>query len=330
MEKQVLAAEAPVSREDVKEFYGSAGAQPQPGLCCPTAYAKEDIAHIPAEVMEISYGCGSPVTLAEVKPGETYVDLGCGGGVDCFIASKWVGKTGRVIGVDMTQEMMQRAIGNATKVSKNLGYYNVEFRHGFLEDVPVDTGSVDLLTSNCVVNLSPDKKKVFQEIKRVLKNGGRFVISDIVAEKPVPADMQANKTLWGECISGALTEKEFLEFTKEAGFYGLQVLKKEFYKEVNGHNFWSVTLRAWKADKGPSCVYIGQFATYLGPYASVTDDEGHTFKAGIPFEICTDTAFRLTQEPYKKFFDVTGPTKKENEAEACCSPSFSSAKNGCC
>jgi hypothetical protein len=125
-------------------------------------------------------------------------------------------------------------------------------------------------------------------------------------------------------------EKEFLEFTKEAGFYGLQVLKKEFYKEVNGHNFWSVTLRAWKADKGPSCVYIGQFATYLGPYASVTDDEGHTFKAGIPFEICTDTAFRLTQEPYKKFFDVTGPTKKENEAEACCSPSFSSAKNGCC
>ncbi|MFN0118527.1 MAG: methyltransferase domain-containing protein [Elusimicrobiota bacterium] len=318
-----------VTREDVKEFYGNAGRTPQPGLCCPTIYTKDDISHIPQEVMEISYGCGSPVTLAEVKEGEVFLDLGSGGGVDCFIASRKVGKSGRVIGVDMTPDMMQRATANTAKVAKNLGYYNVEFRHGFLEDVPVDEKFVDIVTSNCVVNLSNDKKKVFSEIWRILKNGGRFVISDIVAEKPVPIEMQKDKILWGECISGALTEQEFQDFAKEQGFYGLQVLKREFYKEANGHNFWSVTLRGWKFEKSDVCNYIGQFATYLGPYATVTDDEGHTYERNIPFKICTDTAKKLNSAPYKGYFLLAGPDAEGGSASDCCAPA-SNGKSSCC
>lgn len=318
-----------ITREDVKEFYGNAGTTPQAGLCCPTMYRKEDIAHIPKEVMEVSYGCGSPVTLAGLKIGEVHVDLGSGGGVDCFIASKLVGKTGRVIGVDMTPEMMQRATQNAGKVSKNLGYYNVEFRHGYLEEVPVDNETADLVTSNCVVNLSPDKKKVFSEVRRILKNGGRFVISDIISEKPVPQEMQKDKNLWGECISGALTEEDFLSYAKEAGFYGLEVLKRDFYREVEGFKFWSVTLRGWHFKKGPTCVYIGQCATYLGPYSQVSDDEGHTFVRGVPFEVCTDTAAKLAKPPYQGQFLLTDPTKKVEDAESCCTPNGSSASSCC-
>jgi arsenite methyltransferase len=321
------AAEGLVSREDVREFYGKAGAQPQKELCCPTAYSKDDISHIPAEVMDISYGCGSPVTLAGLNAGETHVDLGAGGGVDCFIAAKAVGRTGKVIGVDMTPEMMMKAIQNSGKIAKNLGYHNVEFRHGFLEEVPVDDGTADLVTSNCVVNLSPDKKKVFHEIRRVLKSGGRFVISDIVSEGPVPEAMQKDKQLWGECISGALTEREFSDFAKECGFYGLETLKRTFYKEVNGHNFWSVTLRGWKFDKGASCVYAGHFATYQGPYAQVSDDEDHTYLRGIPFEVCTDTAAKLQSPPYTGQFIVTGPVAGKTESAACCTPA---AGGSCC
>jgi SAM-dependent methyltransferase len=319
-----------VSREDVRAFYGDAGAKPQPGLCCPTIYTKDDISHIPQEVMDISYGCGSPVTLAELKEGEVLVDLGSGGGVDCFIAAKRLGKAGKAIGIDMTAEMMQKAIQNSSKIAKNLGFYNTEFRHGYLEDVPVDAGTADIVTSNCVVNLSADKKKVFQEIRRVLKSGGRFVISDIVSEVQVPADMQRDKVLWGECISGALTEKEFSDFAQEAGFFGLETLKREFYKEVNGFKFWSVTLRGWKFDKGPTCVYVGQYATYLGPYAQVSDDDGHTYVRGVPFEICTDTAIKLSQAPYKGRFLITDPTRKTEDAAACCPPNDSKGTKGCC
>ena len=309
-----------VSREDVKEFYGKAGDKPQANLCCPTIYNKEDIAHIPVDVMEVSYGCGSPVTLSELKPGEIHVDLGSGGGVDCFIASKYVGKTGRVVGIDMTPEMMTRATQNARAIGKKLGYHNIEFKHGFLEDVPVDDQTADLLTSNCVVNLSPDKKKVMNEVKRVLKDGGRFVISDIVSEVPVPKNMQKNKELWGECISGALTEKEFVDFSKEAGFYGLEILKRTFFRKVEGFNFWSVTLRGWKRKKDETCNYTGQYATYLGPFSQVQDDEDHTYVRNVPVEVCTDTAIKLTNAPYNKNFIVTGKSKDENDT-SCCSPS---------
>jgi len=316
-----------VSREDVKDFYGKAGDQPQPGLCCPTAYESEEISHIPKEVLDISYGCGSPVTLANLKKGEIHVDLGSGGGVDCFIAARYVGKEGRVIGVDMTPEMMQKATKNSDKVAAHLGYKNVEFRHGFLENVPVKEGEADLVTSNCVVNLAPDKSKVFDEIHRILKSGGRYVISDVVSEGEIPDQMKKDKNLWGECISGALTEKEFLELPAKAGFYGLGILKRTFYREVEGLNFWSVTVQGWKMNKGKECVYVGQTATYLGPFSEIKDDEDHTYLRGTPLEICTDTAAKLSKAPYKGSFLLTDPTKQD-QASPTCEPTPSGSS--CC
>ena len=200
-----------VSREDVRDFYSSAAVSAQESLCCPTQYDTGDLSHIPKEVLEISYGCGSPVNRAHIREGETVVDLGSGGGIDCFIAAKYVGDSGQVFGIDMTHEMLNVARKNAIPVAKNLGYSNVEFKQGFLESLPLEDQSVDLVTSNCVINLSLDKKEVFKEIHRVLKPGGRFVIADIISEREVTEEMRNQQDLWGECISGALTLNEFMD-----------------------------------------------------------------------------------------------------------------------
>jgi len=228
----------------------------------------------------------------------------------------------------MTPEMMQRAIQNSKIVSKNLGYQNVEFRQGFLEEVPMSSDSVDVLTSNCVVNLSPDKKKVFKEIYRILKDGGRFVISDIVSEIPVPDKLKKDKKLWGECISGALTEKEFLSIPKDVGFYGMEILNRTFYREVEGFQFWSVGLRSWKNKKEPKCIYIGQYAIYLGPFSQVSDDENHTYNRGIPFEICTGTAVKLMNSPYKEQF-IISDSKNKGEVTKVCTP-IEGSESSCC
>ncbi|MDP7552522.1 MAG: methyltransferase domain-containing protein, partial [Nitrospinaceae bacterium] len=214
-----------VSRSDVRNFYSKAAVSAQENLCCPTQYDSKDLSHIPKEVLEISYGCGSPVDRANLREGEVMVDLGSGGGIDCFIAARHVGKTGRVYGIDMTEEMLGVARKNATLVAENLGYNNIEFRQGYLESIPVDNSSVDLVTSNCVINLSTDKDEVFREIHRILKPGGRFMISDVISNKEVPEAMQNNKELWGECISGALTLNKFLDYAGKNRFKGLQVQK---------------------------------------------------------------------------------------------------------
>ena len=194
------------TRADVQDFYGNAAEKPQKDLCCPTKYPTEDIDHIPLEVLDRFYGCGSPILSAEVKEGESILDLGSGAGIDCFIASKKVGPNGSVIGVDMTDEMLSVANKSKKIVTSNLGYENVEFKKGFLEEIPASNKTIDLLTSNCVINLSPDKRKVFSEIWRVLKDNGRLVVSDIVSDKESGYEMKSNKQLWGECLAGALTE----------------------------------------------------------------------------------------------------------------------------
>ena len=211
------------------------------------------MSYIPKEALEVSYGCGSPISIAQPAQGEAVVDLGCGAGIDCFIAAKKVGIPGKVIGVDMTEEMLQKANKALEHVSSNLGFLNCEFRHGFLEDVPVESESIDLVTSNCVLNLSSDKSKVFKEIYRILKDGGRFVISDVVSNKEVPVFMKNNQELWGECISGALTQNEFLSKAKDAGFYALEILKNFKYKEVEGLQFYSITVRGYKSKKNKTC-----------------------------------------------------------------------------
>jgi radical SAM/Cys-rich protein len=313
-------------RDNVKYFYRDAAIRPKRELCCPTNFETKDLSYIPKEVLEVSYGCGSPISLAQPKQGEVVVDLGCGAGIDCFIAAKEVDITGKVIGIDMTEEMLDKANKTLEIVARNLGFLNCEFRQGYLEDIPVESESVDLVTSNCVVNLSPDKSLVFAQIYRILKDGGRFVISDIVADKEVPAYLRSNQRLWGECISGALTQAEFLSKAKEAGFYGLQILKNFKYREVEGIQFCSVTVRGYKFKKGKDCVYVGQYATYLGPYTEVHDDDGHTFPRGVAIEICTDTAKKLAEPPYAGNFIITD-VKKDSGPNPCCP---SQGDESCC
>jgi ubiquinone/menaquinone biosynthesis C-methylase UbiE len=299
------------SRADVRQFYGHAAEQPQAELCCPVRPDADDLAHIPPEVVERFYGCGSPVSAAAPQPGERLVDLGSGAGIDCFIASRRVGREGRVFGIDMTDQMLGVARESQPKVASALGYDNVEFRRGFLERIPLDDRSAHVVTSNCVINLSPDKPAVLREIWRVLEDRGRAVIADIVAEGDVPFAMRADGQLWGECISGAMSEEAFLAAFERAGFYGVAILKKTFWREVEGTRFHSVTVRGYKFEKQAGCRYIGQHAVYLGPMKAVVDEEGHMFPRGTPIEVCTDTAAKLGAAPYAGAFALLdGPESR--------------------
>ncbi len=323
----VLSFDLDAPRKLVREFYGDAAEKPQEELCCPVQPNTEDLAHIPKEVVERFYGCGSPVADADIRQGETTLDLGSGAGIDVFIAARRVGPHGRAIGIDMTDEMLSVANECRPVVANNLGYDVVEFHKGFLEEIPLEDKSVDLVTSNCVVNLSPDKKRVFSEMWRVLNDYGRIVIADIVSEEEVPEHQRKDPRLWGECISGALTEEELLVYLERAGFYGLQVLKKTFWKEVEGYRFHSVTVRGYKFAKTDGCVFIGQKAIYQGPFKGISDEEGHWFPRNVPVEICTDTAAKLSRAPYAGQFVVTDPTREVQEDYLCCS---ADGKGRCC
>jgi len=325
----VLSVDLDHSRRVVSDFYGNAAESPQPELCCPEGYPLEDSEHIPKEVLDISYGCGSPVGLAGISSGEVMVDLGSGGGIDCFIAAKKVGSSGRVIGIDMTDPMLNQAKQAKEKVVRNLGYDNVEFKKGYLEDIPLPDRSTNIVTSNCVINLSPDKKQVFVEIWRILKDFGRIVISDTITEQPLPKGMKANPRLWGECVSGALTEKEYLSKLEQAGFYGLSVLKKTLWKEVEGFRFFSVVIRGYKFEKKKGCTYTGQKAIYLGPMQAVVDEEGHLFPRNEAVTVCTDTAAKLQHAPYQTSFVLTqGENVTIGESSA--DESASGPKENCC
>ncbi|MBW3564474.1 MAG: methyltransferase domain-containing protein [Acidobacteria bacterium] len=320
----VLSFDVDKPRAKVREFYGEAAETPQADLCCPTKYDTSSTDHIPQDVLDRFYGCGSPMASAGIQEGETVVDLGSGAGIDVFIAAKYVGATGKAIGVDMTDQMLSVAIENKPRVAEALGFDSVEFRKGFLEDIPVDDRSVDLVTSNCVVNLSPDKPRVFEGIWRILKDHGRILISDIVSEKKVPPHLMTNPQLWGECLVGALTEEEFLAELERAGFYGLEVLKKVYWKDVEGYPFYSITVRGWKFEKTEGCVFKGHHAVYLGPGKAFIDEEGHQFPRNEPYEICTDTVAKLSRPPYRNFFAILEPGE-DRVGYACCTD-----EAGCC
>jgi MoaA/NifB/PqqE/SkfB family radical SAM enzyme/SAM-dependent methyltransferase len=303
----VLSFDVDKPRQLVREFYGKAAEQPRAELCCPTNFDPSEVGHIPQAVVERFYGCGSPVSLAEVRPGETFLDLGSGAGIDVFIAAKKVGPDGRAIGVDMTDAMLSVADENRPTVAANLGFDSAEFRKGFLEAIPADDRTVDVVTSNCVVNLSPDKGRVFAEIWRVLKDHGRVVIADIVSEKDVPPHLKTNAELWGECTVGALTGEGFIAGLETAGFYGIEVLRKTFWKSIEGYPFYSMSVRGWKFEKTAGCVFRGQRAMYLGPAKAFVDEEGHTFPRGLEVPVCTDTASKLSRLPYAGWFNVIEP-----------------------
>ncbi|OPY92887.1 MAG: Erythromycin 3''-O-methyltransferase [Syntrophaceae bacterium PtaU1.Bin231] len=217
----------------VREKYGAIAATG--GSCCPSAsccggpavvteigkrigYAEADIAAVP-EGANLGLGCGNPIALASLKEGETVLDLGSGAGFDCFLAADRVGPTGKVIGVDMTPEMIERARENARRE----GIEHVEFRLGDIEHLPVEDGSVDVIISNCVINLAPDKGRVFSEAFRVLKPGGRLMVSDIVLRKPLPEVVRNSVSAYVGCVAGASLKEDYLGAMRQAGFVDVTV-----------------------------------------------------------------------------------------------------------
>ncbi|MDH5429603.1 MAG: methyltransferase domain-containing protein [Nitrospirota bacterium] len=275
-------------------------------MCCPTGYNHEDLGQfIPQAVLKVSYGCGTPVGLSTVQPGEVVLDIGSGGGIDCFEASRKVGASGKVIGIDMTDEMLALARTHAPTVAKNLGYpaSNVDFRKGFADAMPVEDDQVDLIISNCVINLAPDKKKVFREMFRVLQPGGRFTISDIVSDQPIPQYMINDSAKWGDCLSGALTIQDYWGGLREAGFRGLHQVTVIPWRVIDGIHFVSVTLTGYKTAM-TSSLLSPAFATLTGPFSKVEDELGNTFHRGAPQQVDEQTVSMLSLPSYKEHFVI--------------------------
>lgn len=222
----------------VKDRYGEIASKGD--SCCPSCagstdlveqaksigYSEQEIRNIPEEAI-MGLGCGNPTALAELREGEVVLDLGSGGGLDVFLAANRVGKKGRVIGVDMTPEMVERAKKNARKGN----YGNVEFRLGEIENLPVESESVDVIISNCVINLSADKLATYEEALRVLKPNGRILVSDLVIAGELPEDIRRSFAAWAECVAGALEKQEYLDIIKEAGFRDISVVTERVFGE---------------------------------------------------------------------------------------------------
>jgi ubiquinone/menaquinone biosynthesis C-methylase UbiE len=243
----------------VQERYSAASRQVEPALCCPVQYDSRFLQVLPAEILERDYGCGDPSRY--VRPGETVLDLGSGGGKICYIASQIVGKEGRVIGVDKNEDMLELARKYQRQVGERIGWHNVEFRRGRIQDLATDLDdparrpmiadfSIDVVLSNCVLNLvaEADRRHLFAEVFRVLKPGGRAAISDIVSDRPVPEHLKSDATLWSGCISGAYEESTFLSAFAAAGFVTVELVARqaEPWTVVEGIEFRSVTVRAYK------------------------------------------------------------------------------------
>lgn len=329
----------------VRERYRGAARQAEAALCCPVNYDPQYLNAIPAEVIERDYGCGDPSRW--VQEGETVLDLGSGTGKICFIAAQVVGPKGRVIGVDMTDDMLEVARRNAPVVAERIGHTNVEFRKGRIQDLALDLerldaelrlapvhdangwlaaesaaarlrrehplvpdGSIDVVVSNCVLNLVEPhlKSQMFSELFRVLRPGGRAIISDIVSDEPVPDDLQRDPELWSGCISGALTESAFLEAFERAGFHGIEIVKYDSapWRTVEGIELRSVTVRAYKGKQG-SCLERLQAVIYKGPGKEFLDDDGHRFRRGVREAVCDKTFQLIRSGHYGPGFELVEP-----------------------
>jgi arsenite methyltransferase len=329
----------------VRQRYAAGAKERSEKLCCPVDYDAEYLRIIPQEVIERDYGCGDPSRY--LHGGETVLDLGSGTGKICFIAAQVVGASGKVIGVDMTDEMLEVARRNAPVVAERLGYANTEFRKGRIQDLALDlelldrqlkdspitnaasflaadelaeelrvkhpliaSDSIDVVVSNCVLNLVEPKSKrqLFDEILRVLKKGGRAVICDIVSDEEVPEEMQSDPELWSGCISGALTEDGFLQEFEHAGFYGIQILKRdaEPWRTVQGIEFRSVTIEAFKGKQG-KCFERNQTVIYRGPFKEVLDDDNHRMERGKRYAVCDKTYNLYKKAPYRELFEFVDP-----------------------
>jgi len=338
--EKLMTAEA-----SVHERYAAASKQVELALCCPVNYTTDYLRVIPTEVLERDYGCGDPSPY--VRPGETVLDLGAGGGKLGFIASQLVGPQGRVIGVDCNRDMLDLARWAAPQVADKLGYANVDFRFGLIQDLKLDLDllevalkkqpiqdstdflrsrqlqdelrqqrpliadqSVDCVVSNCVLNLvrQEDRQQLFCEIFRVLRAGGRCAISDIVSDESVPPDMQRDPELWSGCLSGAFREDEFLQAFAQAGFQGIQIAKRS-PEPWRVVNGIEFRSLTVLAYKLPDgpCLDRHQAIIYRGPFKEVIDDQGHVFVRGQRVAVCDRLYQALQQAPFRELFEPVPP-----------------------
>src|SRR5687768_7143464 len=233
--------------------------------CCGTdskLYSTDLLAILPEGESVVSYGCGDPITLASLEPGQTVLDLGSGAGLDCFFAAKKVGEAGKVIGVDMTPEMIERARSSAER----LNLHNVEFRQGYLEDLPVESNSVDVIISNCVINLSPDKSQVFTEAFRVLKSGGKLAVSDIVTDGALPETVKQSLSAWAGCVAGAVEANDYIGMMKSVGFTNISITPVFFDKETVDSALvdmdGAIDLQTFSRDEVYKAVYSAKITAY--------------------------------------------------------------------
>ncbi len=306
------------------------------------------MAQIHPEVSERFYGCGSPMPPA--LEGMTVLDLGCGSGRDCYVLSKLVGASGRVIGVDMTPEQLDVARRHQTWHATKFGYTesNVSFHQGLIEDlrqVGIADNSVDVVVSNCVMNLSPNKAQLFSEVMRVLKPGGELYFSDVFADKRIPLTLQRDDVLLGECLGGALYKEDFRRIMEKIGCHDVRVLKTtpidlidpEVVRKIGHIAFSSLTIRAFKLALEDRCEDFGQLATYLGtlpehPHAFDLDDHHH-FITGKPMLVCGNTFDMLAGTRYAQHFRMLGD-KTQHFGLFDCGPmpvaSSGAAASACC
>lgn len=335
--KDLAKGAAPLDVEAaVRSRYSQAAEASEASLCCPIDYDPKFLEAIPAAVLERDYGCGDPSRY--VRAGDTVLDLGSGGGKICFIASQVVGEGGRVIGVDMNDEMLALARSAAPAVAERVGYENTQFLRGRIQDLALDVDaidkwlatrpvasardldtleaemsrlrhespliaddSVDIVVSNCVLNLVGDGQKgqMIREIFRVLRRGGRIAISDIVADETVPAALKADPELWSGCISGAFVEGELLAELEAAGFYGIAIDK---WETTPFRAVDGIEFRSVTvtATKGKegTCYEANQAVVYRGPWRQVEDDDGHVLRRGERVAVCAKTFEILRGDPY--------------------------------
>lgn len=315
--------------DDVKEYYGqilSTNGDLKTSACCTTdslpVWQKEILKQIDDEIISSFYGCGSPVPLG--LEGKTVLDLGCGTGRDVFLASKLVGPQGRVIGIDMTDEQLDVARRFTQRQMDRFGFNkpNVAFHTGYIEDLAtagIEDNSIDVVISNCVINLSPDKRQVFSEIFRVLKPGGELYFSDIFASRRIPDELHKDPVLYGECLSGALYVEDFRRLLQETGCQDYRVVSRsaisldnpEVENKIGMIDFSSLTIRAFKLDSLEDiCEDYGQIAEYKGtiehaPHRFVLDDH-HTFVTGKPEPVCGNTAAMIEETRFGEHFRVIG------------------------
>jgi len=337
--------------KDVQDYYGKV-LQTKDDLktsaCCPLEAPPPRVQALLKNVHDTVqakfYGCGSPLPMA--AQGCTVLDLGCGTGRDAFILSQIVGEKGRVIGVDMTDEQLSVANQYVGWHMDKFGYKkpNVEFLKGYIEDLKtagIEDNSVDIVISNCVINLSPDKEKVFSEIIRVLKPGGELYFSDVFAGRRIPKPLQTDKILLGECLGGAMYTEDFRRMMTKIGIPDTRIMSKrqltlddtEVQQKAGMIDFYSVTVRAFKVDLEDICENYGHVAYYKGtipesPHSFVLDDH-HEFKTGMPVPVCGNTANMLKDTRFKDHFRVEGDFSTHYGVFDC-APSDNVDTGACC